>query len=102
MASFAQATCDVCGLSFPYDQDRTPVPPSICQPHPLLRLIRKCRDRAFVRCDAHPARGGPHLSRGLYVGPYFDHPADLVSCTHRYKSGNVCGNVFMVLRRKEG
>ena len=50
----------------------------------------------YVECSQHPARGGPHLSPGLVVGPYFDHEATLVMCTYRNKKGKECGDVFMV------
>lgn len=52
--------------------------------------------RVFLDCDAHPAKGGPHRSRGLYVGRYFDHPASVVMCTHRSKRGKVCGALSLV------
>jgi hypothetical protein len=57
--------------------------------------------RAFIACDAHPAKGGPHQTIGLVVGKYFDHPALVVMCTHRSKRGNVCGALMLVLDEKE-
>lgn len=52
--------------------------------------------RVFTWCDAHPALGGPHLSKALIVGPYFTHDATLVMCTHRNRKGKVCGSEYLV------
>jgi hypothetical protein len=54
--------------------------------------------RSFVRCDAHPATGGPHITRGVYVGEY--HGATLYACTHRSKRGRVCGALGLELEVK--
>lgn len=53
------------------------------------------KQRVFLRCDAHPAMGGPHKSRGVYVGDY--HGATLWACTHKSKRGNVCGAIGLEL-----
>jgi|KBSSwiS6_1023812.scaffolds.fasta_scaffold98009_2 hypothetical protein len=54
--------------------------------------------RSFVRCDSHYGRGGPHLSRGVYVGEY--HGATVWACTHRSKRGRVCGSLQLELEVK--
>lgn len=52
----------------------------------------------FVWCDAHPAKGGPHKSQGLFVGWHGPrHNATLWMCTHKSRRGNVCGNVQVEL-----
>ena len=56
--------------------------------------------RAFVRCDAHPSQGGPHLSRGIHAGTY--HGATLWTCTHRSRSGTVCGALGLELEPRIG
>jgi hypothetical protein len=57
--------------------------------------------RTFIDCDAHPAVGGPHRSRGVYVGTYFGMAGvRVVACTHRSKRGRVCG-VLMIEFDKE-
>jgi len=53
--------------------------------------------RTFIRCDAHPSTGGPHISRGVYVGPYGAHAAWIVACTHRSRRGGVCGALMLEL-----
>lgn len=53
--------------------------------------------RIFIACDAHPATGGPHISRGLFVGRYFDHPASVVMCTARIgRRRSVCKSLILV------
>ena len=52
--------------------------------------------RTLTWCDAHPALGGPHLSRAIVVGPYFTHDATLVMCTARSRKGRLCGNEYLV------
>lgn len=53
---------------------------------------------AFVWCSAHRAKGGPHLTRGVYVGTYFGMPGvRVVACTHRSRRGKhrVCGSLVL-------
>jgi hypothetical protein len=58
-------------------------------------------ERVFIRCDNHPAAGGPHASCGLFVQRYFDHAASVVMCTHRSKRGHVCGALMLELDKEE-
>lgn len=55
----------------------------------------------FTWCSAHPAMGGPHASRAIFVRNYFGAPADVVMCTHKSKKGSVCGNEYLVLQEGE-
>jgi len=60
---------------------------------------RKQTMKEFTWCDNHPAKGGPHLSRALFVQHYFDHPADVVMCTARLgkRQVSVCKSEYLVL-----
>jgi hypothetical protein len=58
--------------------------------------------RVLTECDNHRAQGGPHLSRALVVGPYFDHRATVVMCTALLgrvtrQNRRVCGNEYLIL-----
>ena len=61
---------------------------------------RMVAPRAYLRCSAHPATSGPHLSRGVYVGDY--HGATLWACTHRSRRGSVCGALGLELPPRVG
>ena len=54
----------------------------------------------FTRCF-NVAKGGPHLSRALFVMKYFNHPATLVMCTARVgKKKHVCGYEYLVFDKE--
>lgn len=59
--------------------------------------------KEFTWCDNHPAKGGPHKTRALIVGRYFDHPALVVQCTARLGKRQVstCESEYLILTMKE-
>lgn len=107
MGNYAWMSCAVCGAHDRISVDGRPERPFICSdcvnPNSLRNVIvsrgmsRRREPQVFIRCDVHPSMGGPHISRGLYVGRYFDLKASLVMCTHRSKRGSVCGAQMLAL-----